>query len=109
MAAAELGRIEMVTHLLERGGNVASRDVHGQTALFYALRFKDPLPVLSALFQRGANAAVVDNSGTSLWTYACAKDMSARVGSFEFALRHRRASPVPEVADLLRSHGCMDV
>lgn len=86
MAAAELGRTDMVRHLSEADVDLDARDAHGLTALMYAARHQHAETV-GMLLRAGALAEIVDKAGWSAARHARWRTVGIRLGSFTLDAR----------------------
>ncbi len=69
MLAANLGFVEAVTLLVDRGARLNDSDATGETPLVTAVHRHD-LPIMRALLKAGADPDRADNSGRSARDYA---------------------------------------
>jgi ankyrin repeat protein len=87
LSRAELGDVNSIKSLLERGADVHARDKHGETALMKAARLGN-YPVVKLLIEFGADVHAIDAKGGTALGYA------SKFGQ-------------EEVADLLKTHGAV--
>jgi hypothetical protein len=64
MLASELGHVEVVQWLLDKGASMQGQDVDGRTALWYASGHEHS-PVVRLLLGRGADPAIADKDGST--------------------------------------------
>jgi ankyrin repeat protein len=82
LRAAGLGRVEIMTMLLDAGANINAVDERRRTACLVAI-LNDQFDALKLLVERGANLGVVDSSGpSSLWYVA----LNGKSGRFAILL-----------------------
>jgi ankyrin repeat protein len=94
MRAAANGQADVVRVLLDHGAEVNARhegegDLHGRTALFFAVGSRQDVPTIELLLARGADAGLKDRSGKS---------------ALRLALDNENA----EVAELLKKAGAKE-
>jgi ankyrin repeat protein len=80
--AAELGRVEIMTLLLDAGANINAANKYHRTACHFAI-LEHRFDALKLLHERGANLGVVDSRGNSLLSYVSIFDRS---GSERFVM-----------------------
>lgn len=93
ISAADKGRMEVVTFLVERGAEIDARDAAGLTAFHLAAAHGNE-EIVAFLLSRGANAATGDNVRVTPLQDAC-REGHLRV--VQLLLKHLRARGVNEV------------
>jgi ankyrin repeat protein len=79
--AAFLGRVEIMTMLLDAGADINAADHNRHAACFFAIKH-DQFDALKLLVERGANLDVVDSNGDSLLATVAQYGKSERIAIF---------------------------
>jgi ankyrin repeat protein len=79
--AAERGRVEIMTMLLDAGADINAADKDRYSACYFAI-FYDEFDALKLLVERGANLDVVDFNGDSLLSIVAQCGKSERIAIF---------------------------
>jgi hypothetical protein len=75
--AAQLGRVEIMSVLLDAGADINAVDRFQQSACHFAI-FENHFDALKLLVERGANLGVVDSNGNSLLSTVARRDRDER-------------------------------